>query len=141
MNATVILVGRLGADPKKRTTQNGAEMTTMSIATNRTRRGEKTTIWHKVLLFGKSGENVYSFLKKGDGCVVTGELDYDTYTRKDGIEVRETVVVGQVVNFGSVFRDGERPAPAAETRAPQPVQSSPKPAQPKSIETFDDIPF
>lgn len=84
----VMLLGNLGADPELRMTQGGQAMLKMSIATtesyldkNRTR--QERTEWHRVTLWGKRGEALAKFLKKGDRLFIEGGLRTNSY-EKDG---------------------------------------------------------
>ena len=76
----VILVGRLGADPKGRYTQKGVATTSFSIATNE--RWQNTTgdgwqdhtEWHNIVAWGKLAEFSSESLYKGQLIQVEGML-------------------------------------------------------------------
>ena len=54
----VMLIGRLGRDPDERATANGTRVSNFSVATD-TFRGnnvDKTTEWHRIVVFGKIAE-------------------------------------------------------------------------------------
>ncbi|MGJ1360008.1 single-stranded DNA-binding protein [Sphingobacterium siyangense] len=83
----LILVGRIGKDPETRTFDNGS-VTTFSLATTETfkdRSGERRekTEWHNISFWGKLGESVAKFFKKGDPILVEGKITYREY-EKDG---------------------------------------------------------
>lgn len=77
----VILIGNLGRDPEIRTTNNGAELATLNIATteswkdrNTGERKEKTE-WHRVVVFNEGLVKVIkSYLKKGSKVYIEGSL-------------------------------------------------------------------
>lgn len=74
----VIIIGRLGQDPKLEYSAIGVAICTLSVATSEkfTSNNEtKTrTEWHRVIVFGKIGENCNLFLKKGSQIYVEGTL-------------------------------------------------------------------
>ncbi len=73
----VILIGRLGADPEVRYTQDGMMVTNLRIATNEFRKdksGERVdrTEWHRVVAFGKLAEICGNYLSKGRLVFIEG---------------------------------------------------------------------
>ena len=68
---SVTLTGRLGSDPEKKENR-----VTFSIATNDGYGDKKKTNWHNCVAFGKSGDILAEFAKKGDNLSVSGHLDY-----------------------------------------------------------------
>ncbi len=69
----VILLGRLGADPDIKHTQNGKPVATLSIATSRAvkkdDKWEDVTEWHRVVCWDKLAETCEKYLNKGDQVV------------------------------------------------------------------------
>lgn len=95
----VILVGNLAADPEIRTTQDGAKVANMTVATSKSwkdKNGERqekaqfhrVTVWNPRIV-----EYVESFLQKGRKVSVVGELEYRKWTRQDGQDVLSAEVV------------------------------------------------
>lgn len=75
----VILIGRLGADPEVRYTQEGMMVTNLRVATNEYRKdksGERVdrTEWHRVVAFGKLAEICGNYLSKGRLVFIEGSL-------------------------------------------------------------------
>ena len=72
----VLLIGRLGGDPEQRITAEGIRVSNFSLATDsyRSPKGEKTTQWHRVVVFGKIAEQCNQYLKKGRLICVEGSL-------------------------------------------------------------------
>ena len=67
LNRTV-LVGRLTKDPEYRTTPNGVNVGTFTLAVNRTftnAQGEREADFINVVVFKKQAENVKNYLLKG----------------------------------------------------------------------------
>ena len=74
MSNTTILTGNLGAAVETHTFDSGKVKATFSIATEvRDAQGNKTTVWHRVSLWGKRAERAASLLYKGAKVLVHGE--------------------------------------------------------------------
>jgi single-strand DNA-binding protein len=85
MFQTIIIAGNVGRDPEMRYTPSGQAVTSFSVATNRqytNNNGEtvKETIWFRVSAWGKTGEVVNQYLKKGSKVLVEGRLTADPAT-------------------------------------------------------------
>ena len=96
----VILVGNCGQDPETRYTNNGATVTSLSIATseawndkNTGERHEKTE-WHKVVFFGRIAEVVGKYAQKGSKLYIEGKLETQQW-EKDGVKRYTTQVIAQ----------------------------------------------
>jgi len=94
----VILVGNLGNDPDVKYTQGGMAITRISLATTSVRKDkdgnqQERTEWHRVVFFGKLGEIVGEYLRKGSSVYVEGSLRYDKYTGQDGVEKYSTDII------------------------------------------------
>ncbi|EMO7221055.1 TPA: single-stranded DNA-binding protein [Staphylococcus aureus] len=101
LNRTV-LVGRLTKDPELRTTQNGVNVATFTLAVNRTftnAQGEREADFVNVVVFKKQAENVKNYLSKGSLAGVDGRLQTRNYENKDGQRVFVTEVVADSVQF------------------------------------------
>lgn len=72
-----ILVGRLGQDPKHEN-----NVCKFSIATNDGTKEKQKTNWHNVVAFGKTGETLANYLKKGDQIAIEGRIDYHKHEDK-----------------------------------------------------------
>ena len=109
----VILVGRLGADPVLRSTQNGGSFSHFPVATSRKWKvadeteGEKLneeTQWHNIVAWGRQGENCAQFLKKGQRVYVEGMIRSRKYEDKEGQPKTSFEVHADSVSF----LDGKR---------------------------------
>ena len=85
----VILIGRLGADPEVRYTQEGMMVTNLRLATNEYRKdksGERVdrTEWHRVVAFGKLAEICGNYLSKGRLVYIEGSLRTRQWEDKEG---------------------------------------------------------
>lgn len=99
----VILMGRLTRDPEVRYSQ-GANPTAVgrfSIAVDRRfkREGEPEADFFNCTTFGKQAEFVEKYLKRGVKVVVSGRIQNDNYTNKDGQTVYSVRVMVEEVEF------------------------------------------
>ncbi len=84
-----MIIGRLGADPEVRYTQNNTALATMRVATNdryRDSNGElqETTEWHRVVAWGRLAETCQQLLKKGSQVYFEGPIQTRSWEDKDG---------------------------------------------------------
>ncbi len=78
-----LVSGRLGQDPTFAVTKTGKPVCELSIAI----RGEQnSTIWRKVVAFGKLAEQCKIHLKKGQEVFVQGRMDLKKFINKEGLE-------------------------------------------------------
>ncbi|MFB6263900.1 MAG: single-stranded DNA-binding protein [Bradymonadaceae bacterium] len=117
-----ILIGNLGADPEKRSTQSGTTVTNFRIATNREwtdNSGEQRqeTEWHRIVVFGASADACARYLEKGRQVYVEGRIQTREWEGDDGNTRYTTEVVAQNVQFlsgGSQGGGGGGAPPPAE---------------------------
>lgn len=98
--AQVTLIGHLGKDPETKTIGSDT-VTTFSLATNKRRKDGDLSTWWNCSMWGKRGETLRQYLKKGDPILVVGEPCQRPYTTKDGregvaleVDVRDWSFVG-----------------------------------------------
>jgi len=103
----VILIGRLGKDPISRTTQNGKEWSSFTMATSKKVNGEERTQWHNVTVWNEQNAiYINSFAQKGTLLYLEGEIEYRQYD-KDGVTMYGTDIV--VPGYGGtvqILKDG-----------------------------------
>lgn len=115
MNITAIS-GRLVYEPELKETNNGTKMIKTRIAVSRNDKN-KTTDFFSLQIWDKRAEFVAKYFKKGDPIEITGKLQTQNYTKQDGTNVNEVVIVATDVNFCLSKRDGETSeAPRAEAQ-------------------------
>jgi single-strand DNA-binding protein len=102
----VILLGRLGADPVRRETKNGRAVVNFPLATSRRTAPQEEggeagteTVWHRVVAWGKDGENCAQFLRKGEAVFVEGSFRSRKYAGKDGVDRYSYEVHAEQVKF------------------------------------------
>jgi len=98
----VVLVGRLTKDPEFRTTPNGVEVATFTLAVNRTftnAQGEREADFINVVVFRKQAKNVNDYLSKGSLAGIDGRVQSRNYENNEGRRVFVTEVVADSVQF------------------------------------------
>lgn len=112
----VQLIGNLGRDPEIRYTPKGVAVVNVSLATTsvwNTKDGERQeeTEWHRVTFFGRLGEVVGEFMKKGRPMYVEGRLRTRKWD-KDGQDHYTTeIVASDMQMLGSKPEDAKTPTP------------------------------
>lgn len=79
------VIGNLGKDPESHTAKSGAAFVTFSMALNKPGAAkEDKPMWVNVTAFGKTGEYVINWVKKGHLVHVSGPLEVQEYEGNDG---------------------------------------------------------
>jgi len=78
------ITGRLGAKPELRSTKNGKQVSSFSVAVKNKRAGEETTNWYDVSVWEKQAELAVRLLDKGDLVCVAGSPSVKTFTTRSG---------------------------------------------------------
>ncbi len=101
----VQLIGNLGRDPEIRYSSDGRlAICTFPLATSRVVKnpstGETTeeTEWHRCVFFGKQGENIQKYMRKGSQMYVEGRVRTRKYD-KDGVTFYSTEIMGETSMF------------------------------------------
>lgn len=95
----VILLGRLSRDPEVRVTQDGqTTIAKFGIAVDRRGKEDKADFFN-VTAFNKTAQFAEKYLKKGTKIALSGRLQLDEYTNKDGQKVTNVSVVAEEVEF------------------------------------------
>ncbi len=124
----VILMGRLTRDPEVRYSQNGNNTAvgryTLAVDRRFKREGQPEADFINCTVFGKSAEFAEKYFKQGTKILVTGSLQQDNYTNKNGEKVYSFQVVVDEQEFaesknsnaggnGNSDYSASRPAPSA----------------------------
>lgn len=80
----ITLHGTVGKDPDLRYSQGGNAVLTFTVADNYGKDDKKKTTWWDIIVFGKLAENVANTITKGTSVIITGRLEQEEYTKKDG---------------------------------------------------------
>ena len=103
----VILMGRLTRDPEVRYSQAAEPMAigkfTIAVDRRFTKRNagadEPTADFFNCTAFGKQGEFVEKYLKQGTKVVVSGRVQNDNYTNKNGDKVYSVQIIVEEIEF------------------------------------------
>lgn len=95
----VVLVGRLTRDPELRRTQNGAAVTSFTVAVDNrfSRDQENSASFINIVCWNQTAEFVAQYIKKGNLVGVDGRLQQRSYENKDGIRVNVVEVIADSV--------------------------------------------
>ena len=118
-----IITGNLTRDPELRTTTSGNSVCSFSVAVNRTYKGndgenKEEVSYIDCVAWGKLGEVIAQYAKKGSGVLVSGRLNQRSFEGKDGVKRSRTEIVAEDFNFiGSnpTSRDGGSYSPASSS--------------------------
>ncbi|MBU1611369.1 MAG: single-stranded DNA-binding protein [Proteobacteria bacterium] len=135
----VILIGRLGQDPKLSYTQGGQAVANFTMATdegykdrNSNKRVEKTE-WHRIVCWRQTAEFVGNYLTKGRLVLVEGKLQTRKWQDQNGQDKYTTEIVANNVSFLDSKSDaqpgGGYQQPQQGGYQQQPQQQAPQQAQ------------
>ena len=151
----VILCGNLTRDPELRATPSGTQVCSFGIAVNRVYRdasgaNKETVSFFDCSAWGRSGETIAQYAKKGTGMLVSGRLEQRSWDDKStGAKRSRVEVVVEDFNFlggngdsgtsgGSRSKAGDEPMDGVDAE-PEIVPDD-IPADEGEVK-LDDIPF
>lgn len=112
-------MGRLARDPEIRYTNDNKAVANFTIAIDRRfkRDGEPDADFFYCTAFGKTAEFIEKYLKKGTKIVITGHLQNDTYTDKEGQKKTTTKIMVDSCEFAEskAAQSNDAPAPKQQT--------------------------
>jgi single-strand DNA-binding protein len=129
-----IIIGNLTRDPEMRTTPSGAQVCGFSVAVNRSYKDssgqqQEAVSFIDCSAWGKAGEIITQYAKKGSGIMVCGRLDQRSWEDKESGQKRSRVeVVVEDFNFlGSGGAGGAKNGGATESGdvAPNDISDEP----------------
>ncbi|HAQ02459.1 hypothetical protein A2467_00170 [Candidatus Nomurabacteria bacterium RIFOXYC2_FULL_36_8] len=140
-----ILIGNLTRDPELKAIASGNKVCTFSIATNRTYKDangvrQEKTDYHNIVVWGKTAENVATYMKKGSQILVEGRMetrswdDAATNTKK-----YRTEVIADTVQFGS--KPSGSSSPSSQAPASKKEEEIDTIEYPEEQINAEDIPF
>lgn len=112
-----LIIGNLGADPELRYTAGGMSVATFNVATKETWKDkggvkQERTEWHRIVAWGKLGEQAGEYLKKGRLVYVEGRIQSREYEGKDGLKRKAFEIVASTFRMlgaaGQVDREERR---------------------------------
>jgi len=147
----VVLMGNLTRDPEMRTTPNGTNVCSFSLALNRSYKNadgdwQEATDYIDVVAWASLGERVAQYLSKGRPCLVNGRLQSRSW-EQDGQKRSKVEVVANDVTFLGGPGGGGAPS---DDGGSKPAAKSSKKADDEEVViedigdepiNLDDIPF
>lgn len=127
----VTLMGNLTRDPELRQTPNGQNVTSFSLALNRSYRDangewQEATDYIDIVCWGPLAERVAQYLSKGRRCLVQGRLQSRSW-EQDGQKRSKVEVLASDVTFLDNNRGAESEAGSEGADEAPESESSPKP--------------
>lgn len=116
----VTLAGNLTRDPELHVLPSGLPVFECGLAinhrwTDRDGNPKEEPCFVDIRMYGKRGEILHEYVKRGDPLLVHGRLRYETWTGRDGSKRSKLFVVFSEFEFIGKRRTEEPvPAPAAE---------------------------
>jgi len=151
----VLLVGRLGHDPRQAYTNSGLPVCNFNMATDESytdRSGNRVdkAEWHRIVVFNKAAEFCANYLTKGSLVLVEGRLQTRKWQDREGQDKYTTEIVAQRVQGLDPKRqqnEGYVPAPPDDNSNRYSDSGSDEggedmgPAFPSEASGMDDAPF
>ena len=140
----VILLGNLTRDPELRYTPQGSAVCEFALALNSVYTNKQTgqkveeVSYIDLVAWGKTGETIAEYMKKGRQIMVEGRLKQDRWEAQDGKKMSKVRVTVESFTFVGARPGGEGGAPGPAGKgggAPAGPEEGPPPGQ------EEDIPF
>ena len=106
-----IIVGNITRDPELRSTPSGAQVCGFSVAVNRTYKdnsgaNQESVSFIDCSAWGRAGEIIAQYAKKGSGILVSGRLEQRSWEDKEGQKRSRVEIVVEDFNFVGGNGDG-----------------------------------
>ena len=150
----VMLIGHIQPnDPELRYTQSGQPVCTFKLVTDESYKDREGNMveraeWHHIVVWGKAGEIISQYMKKGRQIYIEGRIQTRKYEDKDG----QTRYITEINASDFAFLDGgrgegegggggARPQPAAAAAGASNGTPRTSSASPTASVDDDDLPF
>ncbi len=141
-----ILCGNVTRDPELRTTPNGAQVCSFSLAVNRVYKdaggsNQEEVSFFDIVAWGKAGETIAQYAKKGTGMLVSGRLTQRSWEDKNGGGKRSRVeLVLEEFNFLGNGNNGDNSSYSSANSASDGKKSGSDSSNQEPEVVPDDIP-
>lgn len=143
----VMLIGNVVRDPEMRTTPNGKNVSSFSIATNRvwtdaSNQKQTKAEFHNIVAWGRLAEITSQYLKKGSKVYLEGRLETRSWDDPNGVKRYRTEVIAD--NMIMLDRAGASSSSTDTQPTKRDDFSQPEPKNNTSSEeeiNIEDIPF
>ena len=146
----VIIVGNVTRDPELRSTPSGTQVCSFSVAVNRSYKDNSGSNVENVSFFdcsawGKQGETIAQYVKKGSGILVSGRLEQRSWEDKEGQKRSRVEIVVEDFNFigggdGGNYEGGSSRGSKASSKASASDDVAPDDISDEPID-LSEIPF
>lgn len=126
----LIIIGNVTKDPETRTTANGKQVCSFTVAVNRPNDKDNTDFF-RISAWGALADSCGRYLTKGKKVCVTGRVSVSTYQTQSGETRANMDVFAQSVEFLS-------PAEKTQQNAPQTARND---KQSGFVQVDEEIPF
>ncbi len=144
----VILVGNVGGDPEIRSTQDGREIASFSLATTESWKDKNTgekkdkTEWHRIVIFSQGLVGIVKgYVKKGSKLYIEGSLQTRKWTDNNGVEKYTTEIILQNYSGTMQMLDSNRNSQTSSSNNDSGSNNSRSQNSINVEEIDDDIPF
>ena len=134
-----IIMGNLTRDPELRSTPSGAQVCSFTVAVNRSYKDSSGAQQEQVSFidcsaWGKGGEIIAQYAKKGSGIMVSGRLDQRSWEDKEGQKRSRVEINVEDFNFigggnssdaAANYSGGSKAASASQDVAPDDISDEP----------------
>ncbi|OGE82502.1 MAG: hypothetical protein A3B10_00300 [Candidatus Doudnabacteria bacterium RIFCSPLOWO2_01_FULL_44_21] len=142
----VQIIGRLTRDPEIRTTPNGANVASFSVATgftwtDATGQKKEQTEFHNVVAWRKLADIIGQYLKKGSQVYIEGRLQTRSWDDKTSGQkrYRTEIIADNMIMLGRP--GGNQKSEIRDQRSEEIVQPEPKSDTPEIQIDDSDLPF
>ncbi len=149
----VQLIGNLTRDPELKSLPSGIKVVSASLATNRVYKDKdgnkkEQAEYHNIVAFGRPGELIAQYMKKGGSLYVEGRLQTRSWDDKEGKKNYRTEVVvenfqfgpGGAAKSGGSYQKADAGSPSAGKKADE-DESFDTIEYPSDDNNLEDIPF
>lgn len=136
------VAGNLGSDAELKDV-NGQKVCEFRVASNEKVKGSRVTTWVRCSLWGRRGEALAPYLKKGDAVAVSGTIRVGAFTNNAGAATPSVDIdVADVALLGSQAAAEGANQGAGQYQSPQQITNAFKAAQASQQGAYDEeIPF
>ena len=135
---TVVLQGRLIADPDLRTTNSGKEVVSITLAVDKKFSNDNTADFIPVIAWDKNATFISRYFRKGSQIAIEGSITSRTYEDKNGRKQTKIEVVASHASFCGSKTESQQVAPQNEKTA---QNSSQGVSLPYADDEEDPLPF
>lgn len=120
----IIVTGRVGKDPEKRTTNGGSTFASFSLAVSSGTKANPKTDWLDVSVSSeKMVEVVMNYVKKGSQLLIEGSPAVNAYINKENKAVGNLIIYANTIEFIGGKKEENTEGGGGTNTAGKPLQS------------------